>query len=103
MRELALGPRRYGNLLDALPGVGTSLLSVRLKHLEQYGVLRRTVLPGPGRVAAYELDDRGAALLASLADWGGRIGPPPPGYTDRAAWSLLAMRLTAREEAADFD
>ncbi|MGW3746043.1 winged helix-turn-helix transcriptional regulator [Streptomyces sp. NPDC005146] len=106
VRELTLGPRRYGDILDALPGMGTSLLSARLKHLEQCGVLRRTVLPGPGRAAAYELDDRGAALmplLASLADWGGRIGLPPPGYTDRAAWSVLAMRLTAPEEAADFD
>ncbi|MER7789850.1 hypothetical protein [Streptomyces sp. NPDC097640] len=26
-----------------------------------------------------------------------------PGYTDRAAWSVVAMRLTAPGEAARFD
>ncbi|MFJ8007292.1 winged helix-turn-helix transcriptional regulator [Streptomyces fagopyri] len=106
VRELALGPRRYGDLLSSLPGMGTSLLAARLKHLEQYDVVRRTVLPGPGRAAAYELGDRGTALtplLASLVEWGEGIGPPPPEYTDRAAWSVLAMRLTAPGEAADFD
>ena len=106
VRELALGPRRYGDLLSALPGMGTSLLAARLKHLEQHDVLRRTTLPGQGRVAAYELTDRGEALipvLAGLAEWGAGLGDPPPGYTDRAAWSVVAMRLTAPGEAARFD
>lgn len=106
VRELALGPRRYGDLLSALPGMGTSLLAARLKHLEQHDVLRRTTLPGPGRVAAYELTGRGEALmpvLAGLAEWGAGLGDPPPSYTDRAAWSMVAMRLTATGEAARFD
>lgn len=105
VRELTLGPRRYSDLLDALPGMGTSLLAARLKHLAEHDVVRRTTLPGPGHTAAYELGARGEALmplLASLASWGGGLAPPPPGYTDRAAWSLVAMRLTARGEAAGF-
>jgi DNA-binding HxlR family transcriptional regulator len=105
VRELALGPRRYSDLLDALPGMGTSLLAARLKHLGKYDVVRRRALPGPGRAAAYELGDRGTALmplLASLAEWGGGLEPPPPGYTDRAAWSVLAMRLTAPGKAVGF-
>ncbi|MFJ4848658.1 MULTISPECIES: winged helix-turn-helix transcriptional regulator [unclassified Streptomyces] len=105
VRELTLGPRRYSDLLDALPGMGTSLLAARLKHLGEYDVVRRTTLPGPGRAAAYELGTRGEALmplLASLASWGGGLEPSPPGYTDRAAWSLVAMRLTAPGEAAGF-
>ncbi|MGW3160058.1 winged helix-turn-helix transcriptional regulator [Streptomyces sp. NPDC001089] len=106
VRELALGPRRYGDLLADLPGMGTSLLAARLKHLERYDVVRRTVLPGPGRVAGYELGDRGTALtplLASLVEWGGGLAPPPPGSFDRAVWTMLAMRLTAPGEAVDFD
>ncbi|MFE3268098.1 winged helix-turn-helix transcriptional regulator [Streptomyces sp. NPDC059215] len=105
VRELAFGPRRYGELLDALPGMGTSLLAARLKHLEHSGVLRRVMVTGSRHAAAYELKDRGAALmplLASLADYGGRMGSPPDGFTDRAAWKVLAMCLTASEDGADF-
>ncbi|MFD8424897.1 winged helix-turn-helix transcriptional regulator [Streptomyces sp. NPDC059466] len=106
VRELVLGPRRYVDLLSALPGLGTSLLAARLKHLEQHDVLRRTTLPGPGHAAAYELTDRGEALmptLAGLVEWGTGLADPPPGYTDRVAWTTVAMRLTARAEAARFD
>ncbi len=106
LRELAMEPRRFGEILDALPGIGNSLLAARLKHLEANGVVRRTAVPGAGRVAAYELTDRGEALtpiLAGLADWGAGLGDPPHGYTARAASRLTAMRLTASEEAARFD
>jgi DNA-binding HxlR family transcriptional regulator len=102
VRELTLGPRRYGELLGALPGIGNSLLAGRLRHLEQYGVVRRT---GPAGAGAYELGDRGQALvplLGSLVDWGAALGKPPPGYADRTAWRLVAMRLTASGEAVRF-
>lgn len=105
VRELTLGPRRYSDLLAALPGMGTSLLAARLKHLEAYGVVRHAVLPGPGRVAAYELTERGEGLLpvlAGLAAWGAGLGDPPADYVDRVEWSLVAMRLTASGQAAVF-
>jgi hypothetical protein len=69
-------------------------------------VLRRTTLPSPGRVAAYALTGRGEALmpiLAGLAEWGAGLEDPPPSYTDRTAWSVVAMRPTAPGEAARFD
>ncbi|MER5410510.1 helix-turn-helix domain-containing protein [Streptomyces sp. NPDC002769] len=47
VRELTLGPRRYGDFLSALPGLGTSLLAARLKHLEHHDVLRRPVPAAP--------------------------------------------------------
>lgn len=105
VRELTLGPRRYGDLLAVLPGMGTSLLAARLKRLELDGVVRRAALPGPGRAAAYALTERGEALmptLASLAEWGAGLGDAPVGYSDRAAWAVAAMRLTAPSEAVDF-
>lgn len=105
VRELTLGPRRYGELLDALPGIGNGLLAARLKHLEQYDVVRRTRPAGAGRVGAYELGNRGQALipvLRSFVDWGAGLEDPPPEYTDRTAWSVTAMRLTAPEEAVGF-
>ncbi|MEU3985805.1 helix-turn-helix domain-containing protein [Streptomyces sp. NPDC026672] len=109
LRELTLGPRRYGEILDALPGLGTSLLAARLKHLEKHRVVRRTMLTGAGRTGvagAYELADRGQALLpvlTGLAEWGAGLEAPPPTYTDRVAWRLVAMRLTAPDEAVRFD
>ena len=33
VRDLAIRPRRFGEILDGLPGLGTSLLSERLKNL----------------------------------------------------------------------
>ena len=105
VRELVLGPRRYSDLLESLPGMGTSLLAARLKHLEKFDVVRHVTLPGPGRVAAYELTERGRSLmpvLAGLATWGAGLGDPPSEYVGRAAWSVVAMRLTAPERAAEF-
>ncbi|WP_328513024.1 hypothetical protein OHB25_01640 [Streptomyces mirabilis] len=52
------------------------------------------------------LTGRGEALmpiLAGLAEWGAGLEDPPPSYTDRTAWSVVAMRPTAPGEAARFD
>ncbi|MEW1777775.1 helix-turn-helix domain-containing protein [Streptomyces sp. NPDC086777] len=105
VRELALGPRRYGDLLRSLPSMGTNLLAARLKHLEQYEVLQRTTLPGPGRASAYSLTPRGEKLLpvlASLVEWGAGLDPSPADYADRAEWCVVAMSLTAAPGAAGF-
>ena len=104
-RELVAGPRRYGDLLEALPGIGTSLLAARLKHLEQHRVVRQVTLPGPGHVAAYALGERGEALLpvlAALSEWGGGLADTPPGYADNPVWSMIALRLRASAGAASF-
>ncbi|HEX4991950.1 MAG TPA: helix-turn-helix domain-containing protein [Rubrobacteraceae bacterium] len=47
VRELLTGPKRFKDLLEGLPGIGTNLLAARLKDLEGEGVLRRTTLPPP--------------------------------------------------------
>ncbi|MEU3188272.1 winged helix-turn-helix transcriptional regulator [Streptomyces sp. NPDC006923] len=106
LRELVLGPRRYGALLNALPGIGNGLLAARLKHLEKHHVVRRTTLGGPDHIGAYELGERGEALipvLKALVDWGAGLEEPSSEYTSRTAWRMVAMRLTAPEEAVDFD
>jgi DNA-binding HxlR family transcriptional regulator len=106
VRELGLGPRRFSELLDGLPGIGTNLLSARLKHLEQHDILTRVALDGPGQSFAYQLTDRGEAItpiLGSLAQWAAGLPAPPPDYEDRARWPLFAMRAIAGESAAAFD
>ena len=41
VRELVLGPKRFTDLRAGLPRVGPDMLAVRLRELEQAGVVRR--------------------------------------------------------------
>ena len=78
VRELMLGPRRYTDLAEALPGIGTNVLATRLRTLETAGVVQKTKLPPPAAVSVYELTDDGRALddvLHSLARWGAGRSP----------------------------
>ena len=73
IRELLLGPKRFKSLLAALPGIGGNRLSDRLKGLEEAGIVRRTTLPAPAAVPAYELTPFGERLrepLVALGLWG---------------------------------
>jgi DNA-binding HxlR family transcriptional regulator len=73
VRELIPAPRRYGELLDALPGIGTNLLANRLRDLEAAGVVGRVLAPAPQSAVVYELTDRGLALrpiVDALQAWG---------------------------------
>lgn len=100
VRELMIGQRRYTDLADALPGIGTNILAGRLRHLEGAGVVRRRKLPPPAAVTVYELTEEGRALddvLRALAFWGGRtMGPPEAGD----CWSTYAVHMRFRPEAA---
>ena len=82
VRELMLGPRRYSDLLEWLQGIGTNLLSARLKDLEQHGVVRKRVLPPPAASTVYELTAVGRGLIPvviDLARWGmGFLEEPAP-------------------------
>ena len=47
VRELVLGPKRFTDLLDGLPGISTNILATRLRQLERAGVVARNRLPPP--------------------------------------------------------
>ena len=96
LRELLLGPQRYGDLLAGLPGLSTDLLADRLHALESADVIRRRRLPAPAGSTVYELTPVGEELwdiLSPLARWGGRLMGPPTETDDRLdhRWALLAM------------
>jgi DNA-binding HxlR family transcriptional regulator len=98
VRELALGPRRYGDLAAALPGIGTNLLAARLKALTEAGVVRQATLPPPANVRVYELTERGETLrapLKALALWGYELLPAEPDDLAAARPSLAALTMAA--------
>lgn len=80
VRELLRGPRRYTDLAGGLPGVGSKVLSTRLRELEEAGVVQRRKLPPPAASTVYELTEYGHGLeevLHAIARWGARsLGLP---------------------------
>lgn len=97
VRELIQGPKRYTDLVDGLPGIGTNILASRLKDLEAGGIIRKTKLPPPAASTVYELTQCGNDLrpvLHELARWGARtLGPPPAGALE-PGWLRNALEIT---------
>ena len=80
VRELLKGPRRYTDLAEALPRIGTNVLAARLKDLEGCGIVAKRRLPPPTPAQVYELTPYGVALkpvMRELARWGLRSLPAP--------------------------
>jgi len=102
VRDLLLGPLRFGDLADGLPGIGTNTLAARLKHLEAAGVVRRRLVPLPERGTVYELTEYGRELepiLLALGRWGTKsMGRLPPDAASRSRWLVAAM-LAFHDEA----
>ena|SRR5215217_4278139 len=107
VRELMPGPRRFSDLLEALPGISTGLLTARLRSLQQAEVITRRRLPPPAASTVYELTDAGRELepvILGLARWGvARLGAAS-GQAFRPRWALLAMEAVHdRAVAAGID
>ncbi|MEU7580849.1 winged helix-turn-helix transcriptional regulator [Streptomyces sp. NPDC041068] len=104
VRELLLGPRRYTDLVEGLPGIGPNVLAERLRELRDAGVVGRTRLEPPAASTVYELTELGAAmrpLLDELTRWGMRLpAPSRPGDTFRLSWMLGCLRASFRPEQA---
>lgn len=96
VRELLIGPKRFRDLMDGLPGIGANALSARLKSLESDGLVTRRRLPAPAASTVYELTERGRALdpvVTELIRWGvGLLGAPSSGERFRPGWMVTRMR-----------
>jgi DNA-binding HxlR family transcriptional regulator len=82
VRELLLGPKRFTDLQDGLPGAGPKVLAQRLRELDSAGVVRRRALPPPASSQVYELTEWGArldAIVVALGRWGSDAPEPPAG------------------------
>jgi len=104
VRELLHGPKRYTDLVDGLPGIGTNILATRLRDLEDAGVVRKRKLPPPAASSVYELTEYGAGLeeaVHALARWGARsLGPPGPDDELYPEWGVNALPALFDPEAA---
>lgn len=96
VRDLLLGPRRYGDLLASLSGITTNLLAKRLKELRAAGLVEKRELPRPASGEVYALTAAGLALepvVMELARWGGRyLEHPRKGDRLDIGWALLSMK-----------
>jgi DNA-binding HxlR family transcriptional regulator len=96
VRELMHGAKRYTDLVDHLPGIGTNILALRLRELEAAGIVLKRKLPPPYASTVYELTPAGQELrpvLHELARFGARLmGPPPPDSLSEG-WLVGALDL----------
>jgi DNA-binding HxlR family transcriptional regulator/putative sterol carrier protein len=103
VRELLTGPKRFKDLLDGLSGIGTTLLTARLKDLEGHGILRRTTLPPPAGSKVYELTDLGRSLepvVMALSRWGLKLlDAPRREEVSRPGWAMVALQSSLELEA----
>jgi len=70
VRDLLIGPRRYGELAAGLPRIPSNILAARLKELQAAGVIRRAPR---SRVIVYELTPYGRELepvVLAFGAWG---------------------------------
>src|SRR5213594_4101922 len=75
VRELLLGPKRFTDLRDALPGISPNVLTQRLEELERTSILKRRKLPPPAAAWVYELTEWGLELesvVMALGRWAAR-------------------------------
>lgn len=77
IRDLLVGPRRYGELAAGLPRIPSNILAARLKELQAAGVIRRAPR---SRIIIYELTPYGRELepvVLALGAWGFKaLGEP---------------------------
>src|SRR2546430_12418107 len=80
IRALMDRPRRFGEILEAVPDLHDRLLSERLKELESEQIVQRRVYPETPVRIEYALTQRGRDLERILAEaerWAHRWLPQP--------------------------
>jgi DNA-binding HxlR family transcriptional regulator len=72
------GPRRFGDLREAVGGIATNVLTQRLRSLQEEGLVAAEPYSARPARYSYELSQAGrelAGALRLLADWAGRHRP----------------------------
>ncbi|MEH6449682.1 MAG: helix-turn-helix domain-containing protein [Oleispira sp.] len=99
IRELLIQPCRFKDLNSVLIGMGTNLLTNRLKELEAAGLIERQS-PGDKR-SPYQLSPRGLeaeAIVLAMIRWGNGVLTTESDYSHQDHWDLLAMKALYKPE-----
>lgn len=89
------GPRRFGELEAAVPGIATNVLTTRLRALERLGVVVATPYSSRPPRFEYHLTDTGHALadaIRLLSVWGSSADPEVGGLVHAACSTRLEVR-----------
>lgn len=101
VRDLLVGPRRYGDLAKGLPRIPTNILATRLKDLQAAGIIRRVPRL---RVVVYELTPYGRELepvVLALGTWGFKaMGEPRAEQVITPDSMTMALRTAFRPDVA---
>lgn len=102
VRELLLGPKRFGDLAARLSDVSPTVLTARLAALVDSGVVRRSNLPPPANVPVYELTEIGHDLrpaIHALIRWGGHfLFPMRSDDTFEPDWVYLGLEAILQRD-----
>ncbi len=95
LRELLIQDCRFKDLNSYLEGMGTNLLSKRLKELEELGAIQKS----SEKRATYSLTEQGRELEESVLAmtrwgyrWADKVGDSQDGFVHFHHWDLLAMK-----------
>ena len=101
IRELMLGPRRFGELRAALTGISANVLTQRLESLERDGILRKRKLPPPASVQVYELTPWGyeaEPIFQTMGRWATRSSRHDPTLPLSPVSAMLSLRTMIAPE-----
>lgn len=89
IRELLTGTKRFVDLIQNLPGIGTNLLTKRLKELSQNGVIEKVSR------GTYTLTKRGTELepaILTFIRWGSLIPSEDNNFYWTPEWNPLVLK-----------
>jgi DNA-binding HxlR family transcriptional regulator len=89
------GPRRFGELAEAVDGISTNVLTSRLRALERLGLIVASPYSNRPPRYEYQLAESGRALadaIRLLSAWGAEAGPNPGGLIHAACSTGLEVR-----------
>lgn len=98
LRDLLVGPKRFNELREGIPGIPSNILTIRLGNLERAEVVERAV---EGRNVVYRLSEYGQDLkpiLLAIGRWASRRMDAPRDGERPTDSSLAAALLTGRTQ-----
>jgi len=104
LRELMLGPKRFGDIRADLPGISANVLTQRLEGLEAAGLLVRRKLPPPSGAQVYELTEWGyeaEPIIQELGRWAARSPAHDPTLPISAVSVMLSFRTMLDQGRAE--